>query len=118
MKIDASIIISISALLVSVWQGYLAKKSLEQAENTKKDTADLLAEIKEKVSKVETISDETRKDVKEQIGKLIDQQNDHFRTLINAPKENNQNEMMMKLMPELIKSPDLLKLFMDAGKKQ
>lgn len=88
------------ALILSFWQGFLAKQSLEQAKETKNDTERLLDEIKSKVSKVEIISDETRKDVKEQISKMIDKNDENFKTLL----ENNNNwfwmEEIMKMSME------------------
>ena len=68
--------------------------------------------------RVETISDETRRDVKDQISKLIDKQDENFKTLLNAPRESSQNEMMMTLMPTLLQNPDLMKTLIEAGNKK
>lgn len=110
-----AILISLIAVGVAFWQGFLAKSQLDQAKTTKTETEKLLAEIKSKVQRVETISDETRKDVKEQISKLIDKQDENFKVLLNAPKENNQNEMLMKMLPMIMENPEMLKTLMDIG---
>lgn len=109
--------ISAIALLIAFWQGYLAKQQLEQAKETKSDTEKLLDEIKEKVLKIESISDETRRDVKEQISKLIDKQDENFKTLLKAPSEKSQNEMIAALLPAIMQSPDGLEKIIELGKK-
>ena len=113
-----SLSISIFAILIAFYQSFLSKSQLEQAKATKSDTEKLLAEIKEKVLRVENISDETRKDVKEQISKLIDKQDENFKVLLNAPKENNQNELMMALLPKMLENPDLFKTLVQLGNKK
>lgn len=112
-----TLIVSIVAILIAIWQGLLSKQQLEQARQTKSDTERLLDEIKGKVYKLEAISDETRKDVKEQISKLIDKQDENFKVLLNAPKENNQNEMMMTFLPKMLENPEMLKTLVELGKK-
>ncbi|MBK2267990.1 hypothetical protein [Francisella philomiragia] len=112
-----SLFISLIAVGVAFWQGFLSKSQLEQAKNTKDEANKLLDEIKTKVAKVETISDETRKDVKEQISKLIDKQDENFKVLLNAPNQNSQNEMIMSLLPSLLEKPDILKTFIELGQK-
>lgn len=104
----ATLLISLIAVFIAFWQGFLAKAQLEQAKQTKTETENLLDEIKERVYKIELLSDETRKDVKEQISKLIDKQDENFKTLLNAPKENSQNEMMMTFLPLMLEKPELL----------
>lgn len=113
-----AIIISIIAVGVAVWQGFLAKNQLEQAKLTKTETEKLLDEIKSKVQRIETISDETRKDVKEQISKLVDKQDENLKTLLNAPKDNRQNEMLMALLPKLMENPVMLEKLIEIGNKQ
>lgn len=110
--------ISIIAVIVAFWQGYLSKQQLEQAKQTKSETDKVLEEIKLKVTRVESISDETRKDVKEQVSKLIDKQDENFKVLLKAPTQNSQNEMMAALLPSLLQNPDTLKTIMDLGLKQ
>lgn len=112
------IIIATIAVGVAFWQGFLAKASLEQAKSTKQETERVLSEIKDKVQRIELISDETRKDVREQITRLIDKQDENFKVLLNAPKENNQNEMIMTLLPELMKNPDMMSILMNQAKKK
>ena len=111
-----TLIISGIAIIVAFWQGFLSRQQLDQARQTKSDTEKLLDEIKGKVNKLETISDETRKDVKEQISKLIDKQDENFKVLLNAPKENNQNEMMMTFLPKLFENPEMFKTLIEIGK--
>lgn len=103
-----ALIVSLVAVGVAFWQGFIAKSQLDEAKRTKSDTEKLLDEIKNKVQRVETISDETRKDVKEQISKLIDKQDENFKVLLNAPKENNQNELLKSFLPTLLQNPDLI----------
>lgn len=103
-----AVVISLVAIGVAFWQGFLAKSQLEEAKRTKTETEKLLDDIKSKVLRVETISDETRKDVKEQISKLIDKQDENFKVLLNAPKENNQNELIKTFLPMILENPDLI----------
>ena len=110
--------ISIVAIIVAFWQGFLAKSQLDQAKQTKTDTEKLLDEIKQKVVKIETISDETRKDVKEQISKLIDKQDENFKTLLNAPKEDSQNQMLMTFLPALLEKPEMMETLLKFSKNQ
>lgn len=111
-----SIIIAIIALLVAVWQGFLSKQQLEQAKETKSDTEKLLDEINSKVQKIETLTDETRKDVKEQISKLIDKQDENMKTLLNNPAKSEQNQMMMQLLAPMLQNPESFKMLMELSK--
>jgi gas vesicle protein len=111
-------IISVISVLIAFWQGYLAKVQLEQAKTTKSETEKLLDEIKSKVLKIETISDETRKDIKDQVAKLVDKQDENFKVLLNAPKENNQNEMMMALLPKVLDNPEMMKTLLSLSNQQ
>ena len=113
-----TLILSVLAILVAFWQGFLSKQQLDQARQTKTDTEKLLDEIKSKVFKLEMIWDETRKDVKEQISKLIDKQDENFKSLLNAPKENSQNEMMMTFLPKMLENPEMLRTLIDIGKNK
>lgn len=111
-----SIIIAIIALLVAIWQGFLSKQQLEQAKETKSDTEKLLDEINSKVQKIETLTDETRKDVKEQISKLIDKQDENMKTLLNNPAKSEQNQMMMQLLAPMLQNPESFKMLMELSK--
>ena len=110
--------ISLIAVGIAVWQGFLAKSQLEEAKRTKTETEKLLDEIKNKVQRIETISDETRKDVKEHISKLIDKQDENFKVLLNAPMENSQNEMLKTFLPELMQNPSMMEKLIEIGNKQ
>lgn len=110
--------ISLLAVIVAFWQGNLSKQQLNQAKQTKNETDKLLEEIKSRVTKVESISDETRKDVKDQISKLIDKQDENFKVLLNAPAQNSQNEMIAALLPTLLQNPDSMKTMMDLANLQ
>lgn len=111
------IAISITAVFVALWQGFLAKQQLDKAERTKDDTEKLLDEIKEKTTKIEMISDETRRDVKEQISKLVDKQDENLKALLNAPKETTQHEMLMSLLPKIMENPDSFTALIEIGQK-
>ncbi|WP_338870636.1 hypothetical protein WBJ53_23275 [Spirosoma sp. SC4-14] len=113
-----TLIISLVAIIVAFWQGFLAKSQLDQAKETKSETEKLLDEIKQKVVRIEAISDETRKDLKEQITKLIDKQDENLKTLLNAPKESSQNEMLMAFLPMFLEKPDLMKTLIELGNHQ
>ncbi|MEL7661945.1 hypothetical protein [Acetobacterium wieringae] len=110
--------ISILAVILAFWQGYLSKQQPEQAKHTKSETDKLLDEIKTRVTKVESISDETRKDVKNQISKLIDKQDENFKVLLNAPTQNSQNEMILALLPTLLQNPESMKTMIDLANIQ
>lgn len=109
--------VSLVAVIIAFWQGNLAKSQLEEAKRTKTETEKLLDEIKSKVQRVETISDETRKDVKEQISKLIDKQDENFKVLLNAPKESSQNEMLMTFSPKLMENPTMMEKLIEIGNR-
>ena len=112
------ILISAVAVIVAVWQALIAKLQLDQAKSTKTETEKLLQEVKEKVSKIESITDETRKDVREQISKLVDKQDENFKTLLTAPQQNSQNEMIAQLLPQLLANGETLKMLMDYSKNK
>lgn len=113
-----SLVISSIAALIALWQGFLAKKQLEQSKQTKSETEKLLQEVKDKTQKIESISDETRKDVKEQISKLIDKQDENFKTLLLAPQKNSQNEMLTQLVPKILENPKTLETLISFSKTQ
>ena len=107
-------LVSTIAVVVALWQGFLAKQQLDQAKNTQRDTEKLLDEIREKVIRIEDMSDETRRNVKEQITKLVDRQDDYLKSFINAPKENSQNEMIAALAPALFQNETIAGVLTDA----
>ncbi|MGR3811648.1 hypothetical protein [Jiulongibacter sp. NS-SX5] len=109
------LVVSFLALLVALWQGFISKSQLEEAKRTKTDTEKLLDEIKAKVIQIHSNSDETRRDVKDQIGKLIDKQDENFKVLLNAPKENSQNEIIKSLLPKMLENPANLERIMNAA---
>lgn len=113
-----SIVLTIIAVLIAIWQGMLSKSQLEQSKQTKSETEKLLEEIKLRVHKIELTSDETRKDVKDQVARLIDKQDENFKTLLNAPKENSQNELMMTLLPQVIQNPELFNTLVKLGQNK
>ena len=100
--------VAIIAVVIAIWQALLSKAQLDEAKRTKSDTEKLLDEIKNKVLRIELISDETRKDVKDQITRLVDKQDENFKTLLNAPKDKNQTDLMMSLLPSLLQNPEQL----------
>jgi len=114
---DISIIIASVALLIAFWQAFLSKQQLDQAKETKSDTGKLLDEIKAKVNKIETISDETRKDIKEQVSKLIDKQDETIKSLLATPQKSEQNQMMMQLLGPMLANPDNLEKIMKLAEK-
>lgn len=111
---NVSLIIAIIALLVALWQGWLSKQQLDEAKQTKNDTEKLLDEIKDKVNYIQTISNETRSDVKDQVSKLIDKQDENMKTLLNSPAQTEQNQMIMQLMSQ----PDVLKQLLELTNNQ
>ncbi len=113
-----SLWIAFIALMVAFWQWFLSKQQLDQAKETKSDTEKLLAEIKEKVLKIENLTDETRKDLKDQVSKLIDKQDENMKMLLNAPKEENQNQLIVSLLPVLMQNPEMMQKMMELWKKQ
>lgn len=112
-----TIVLSIVAIAIAVWQGFIAKQQLDDSKRTKEETEKILSAIKEKVDEVQGISDETRRNVQEQVTKLIDQQNENFKSLLNAPQNQKQNEMVMQLMPYLLQKPELLQNIMKLSKQ-
>lgn len=59
-----------------------AQKQVEIAKNTNEETKKLLEDIKKTVEKVEIISDRTKEDIQKQVDKLIENQNEHQKTLM------------------------------------
>jgi len=104
-----TIVLSIVAIVIAVWQGFIAKQQLEDSKRTKDETEKILNAIKEKVDEVQGISDETRRNVQEQITTLINQQSENFKSVLNAPQSAKQNEMVMQL---LLQKPEILDTFL------
>lgn len=109
--------VAVIAVLIAIWQALLSKAQLNESKRTKDETEKLLDEIKNKVFKIELISDETRKDVKDQITRLIDKQDENFKTLLNAPKDKNQTDLMMSLLPSLLQNPEKLTSLIELSNK-
>lgn len=109
--------VAVIAVLIAIWQALLSKAQLTESKRTKDETEKLLDEIKNKVFKIELISDETRKDVKDQITRLIDKQDENFKTLLNAPKDKNQTDLMMSLLPSLLQNPEKLTSLIELSNK-
>ncbi len=107
-----TIVLSLVAIVVAFWQGFIAKQQLDDSKKTKDETQKILNDINAKVEEVQNISDETRRSVQDQVTKLIDQQNENFKSLLNAPQSAKQNEMIMQLMPFLLQKPELLENIM------
>ena len=112
-----SLLISIVAVGVAFWQVSISRAQLREAKTTKSDTEKLLAEIRTSVNRIEISSEETRKRVNDQVDKLIDKQDENMKRLLDSPKEKSQSDLLMALIPEIFKSPDLLKTIIDAGNK-
>jgi len=110
-------ILALIAIFIALWQGYLSKVQLDESKKTKSETEKLLDEIHVKVNRIEGISDETRKDVKDQISRLIDKQDENFKMLLSAPKETNQKELLMSLVPKLMENPDLFSTLIQMSQK-
>jgi len=104
-----TIVLSIVAIVIALWQGFIAKQLLEDSKRTKDETEKILNAIKEKVDEVQGISDETRRNVQEQITTLINQQSENFKSVLNAPQSAKQNEMVMQL---LLQKPEILDTFL------
>jgi predicted PurR-regulated permease PerM len=77
-----TIIIAVVSAGIAFWQGISAHKQVELSKNTNDETKRLLEDIKRIVEKVENVSSETKKDVENQVDKLIDNQNEHQKTLM------------------------------------
>lgn len=111
------VLVSCIAVAAAFWQGFLAKQQLENAKQTRDETAKLLDDIKQRVTKIEMISDETRQVVKNEVSKLVDKQDENFKVLLNAPRENSQNEMMASLLPALLENPERLAALLKLSKQ-
>ncbi|MFP5471378.1 MAG: hypothetical protein ACLGGV_07255 [Bacteroidia bacterium] len=112
-----TILIAVIAGIISFWQAYIAKQQLNQSKITKSEVENLLKNINERVIKIENISDETRKDVREQISSLINKQDENFKQVLNAPNERIQTEMVMKMIPDLLSNPELLEKILKNNKE-
>lgn len=98
--------LSVVAIAISIWQGITSAKQLKLAQDVNNKTENLLENIKEKIIKIETISDETRKDVKEQVRDMIKQNDENFKHLLKSSKEIDQNQLMTAILPSLFQNPD------------
>ena len=58
------------------------------------------------MNKIELISDETRKDIKEQISKMIDKNDENFKELLKNSSKSNEIQMVSTLAP-LMQNPEL-----------
>ncbi len=113
---NLSLFIAIIALWVAFWQWFLSKQQLEEAKKTKWETEKLLDEIKQKIVRIEAISDETRKDVKDQVSKMIDKNDENFKELLKSWKEIDQNQLMNAILPALLQNPNWLDSLMEFAK--
>lgn len=95
----SSLVVALVSIWIAIWQGTLSKQQLEQAKNTKNETEKLLWIINEKVNKIELISDETRRDIKEQISKMIDKNDENFKELLKNGSKTNEIQMVSALAP-------------------
>lgn len=111
-----TVVVSVTAIGIAIWQGVLAKQQLDQAKQTKTDTERLLDDIKYKVNKIESISDETRRNVENQISKLIDKQDENFKLLLNAPQETNNLEFIKEIMPLMVQNPKMMETMVKLSK--
>ena len=109
-----TLVIWIISIAVAIWQWFLSKEQLDQAKNTNQDTKRLLDSISERITKIESLSNETRTDVKEQISKMIDKNDENFKELLRWSKEIDQNELMKTLLPSLLQDPDTMRDLMNA----
>lgn len=112
-----TIVLAVIAIIIALWQGFLSKIQLDESKKTKDETEKLLDEIHDKILKIEGISDETRKDVKDQITRLIDKQDENFKMLLSAPKDTNQKELLMTLVPKLMENPELFNTLLQMSQK-
>jgi len=110
-----TILISLGSLAVAVWQADISKKQLEEAKKTKGETEKVLDKINEKVLEIEKISKETRDNVKEQISKLIEKQDENIKTLLDAPHKSEQNQMMTQIFTAALSNPETLKTLAEIG---
>lgn len=119
MQIIDIVSIGIAAIAVGVAlrQTSISKAQLDEAKRTQSDTEKLLETIKLKVENIEIISNETKRNVEEQVRRMVDKQDENIKMLLNSPKEINQNEMLKTVLPSLVQNPENLKILLDlAGK--
>lgn len=109
--------IAIIAVGIAFWQGVLAKEQLKQAKETKSETEKLLLEINLKVNKIETLSNSMREDMKNQVSKLIDNQDSNFKMLLK-PSNDEGTELAKAMIPEIMKDPKLFKEMMKISKQK
>ncbi len=98
------VVVTVILAVVAIWYSYQSeRKSLRNYERTR----DTLAEITTKAAVIETTVSGTQE-------KLVD-----TITSIARPKEESENEMLMKLIiPMMAQNPELLNTFVELGKKQ
>lgn len=112
-----TVIISLIALGIALWQAFISKQQLREAQETKSDTKNLLDEIKEKVVKIEGISEDTKSTVSEQMSKLIDKQDENIKTLLKSPHESEQNQMIGNILAAAISNPDSFNTLIKLGQE-
>jgi gas vesicle protein len=120
--VDIGTVISIGiaflAVIVAFWQGFLSKAQLEEAKRTKTETDKILTEISQKAEHIQSIADETRKDVKDQISRLIEKQDENFKLVLNAPNNKNQSDLLQALVPKLMENPQIFQTLIELGQKK
>lgn len=114
--------LSLIAIGVAFWQGYLSKQQLNEAKDTKKETSDLLDKIKDKVTNIESTTKNTEENVKQQVSAMIETQSRQIETLMKAPQQQQNNEMGLAILQTMMNqdpnsATDLLKAAMEQNKK-
>lgn len=112
-----SIGIAVIAVGIALWQTSISRAQLDEAKKTQSETEKLLGAIKLKVDNVEIISNETKRNVEEQVRRMVDKQDENIKMLLSSPKEKDQNEMLKAVLPSLIQNPANLKMLFDLAEK-
>ncbi|MEA4966666.1 MAG: hypothetical protein VB048_00925 [Bacteroidaceae bacterium] len=112
-----SIVIGFIAVVIAFWQARISKDQLEESKATKTETEKLLVEIKSKVEKIDSISSDTKRNIEEQIRRMIDRQDENFKILLASPKEKNQNDLLMAMLPKVFDNPELFAKVLEISQK-
>lgn len=129
-----SILLTLLIGFFTIWfaksQADSASKQVEIAKTTNNETKKLLEDIKKTVEKVEIISNRTKEDIQKQVDKLIDNQNEHQKSLMvsltnilsNFDPKVKQNDASSQMVAQIFSqaltsgNPESMKMLMEMSK--
>ena len=106
-----NMIMAIVSIILGCVSIVMSLKSQKETDKINQDTEKKLIEIKNLSDNISKTSDRIESNIKTQIDRIINS---------NAPTQDEkmQQQLMGKLLPELIKNPDVMQKLIDLGNKK